>query len=251
MGARAYLLDCDLHRAGARLGRLHEVVQRLVRRVLADDDRVRLAGDTCHESQLVHAVAGQQLLERHRDDAVVGERGDGVAVGPRLHRLHDAGGADAALDVLDVDGPAQLLLGERADLADDPVGTATGTPGNDHPDVLGRIVLGDGAVGRDEAREQGGGSDRQQSGHGRPPGGFVTPGGCHARVRVHGMTSSYMMTDKRLPAVVTSRQRRAVANRLMWNGSIGVDVVPVAISSAMTSPTPGPSWKPWPQNPKA
>src|SRR3546814_16179880 len=78
-----------------------------------------------------------------------------------------AGGADAALDVLDVDGPAQLLLGERADLADDPVGTATGTPGNDHPDVLGRIVLGGGAVGRAEARARGGGSDSQQAGHGQ------------------------------------------------------------------------------------
>ena len=34
-------------------------------------------------------------------------------------------------------------------------------------------------------------------------------------------------------------------------GRIGVVVVPVAISSAMTSPTPGPIWKPWPQKPKA
>src|SRR5262249_21218596 len=43
----------------------------------------------------------------------------------------------------------------------------------------------------------------------------------------------------------------AEANRRMWNGSIGVDVAPVAISSAITSPTPGPSWKPCPQKPNA
>ena len=41
------------------------------------------------------------------------------------------------------------------------------------------------------------------------------------------------------------------AKRPIWNGASGVLVVPVAISSAITSPTPGPSWKPWPQKPKA
>jgi hypothetical protein len=33
-------------------------------------------------------------------------------------------------------------------------------------------------------------------------------------------------------------------NRRIENGSIEVLVLPVLINSAMTSPTPGPSWKP-------
>ena len=41
------------------------------------------------------------------------------------------------------------------------------------------------------------------------------------------------------------------ANRLMENGKIEVLVLPVLISSAITSPTPGPSWKPWPLKPNA
>jgi hypothetical protein len=39
--------------------------------------------------------------------------------------------------------------------------------------------------------------------------------------------------------------------RRISNGLIKVLVLPVLISSAITSPTPGPSWKPWPQKPKA
>jgi hypothetical protein len=35
-----------------------------------------------------------------------------------------------------------------------------------------------------------------------------------------------------------------VANRRIWKGSMDVLVLPVLISSAITSPTPGPSWKP-------
>jgi hypothetical protein len=41
------------------------------------------------------------------------------------------------------------------------------------------------------------------------------------------------------------------AKRLMWKGLIAVLVLPVLISSAITSPTPGPSWKPWPLKPNA
>src|SRR5579863_302266 len=42
-----------------------------------------------------------------------------------------------------------------------------------------------------------------------------------------------------------------LAKRRMSNGSSGVLVAPVSISSAITSPTPGPSWKPCPQKPNA
>jgi hypothetical protein len=40
-------------------------------------------------------------------------------------------------------------------------------------------------------------------------------------------------------------------NRRISKGLIKVLVLPVLISSAITSPTPGPSWKPWPQKPNA
>ena len=39
------------------------------------------------------------------------------------------------------------------------------------------------------------------------------------------------------------------AKREMLKGAIGRLVRPVAISSAIKAPTPGPSWKPWPQKP--
>src|SRR6516162_10188264 len=41
----------------------------------------------------------------------------------------------------------------------------------------------------------------------------------------------------------------ADANRAMLKGSIGRLLRPVAISSAISAPRPGPSWKPCPQKP--
>src|SRR6266702_3615078 len=43
---------------------------------------------------------------------------------------------------------------------------------------------------------------------------------------------------------------RAVKRDMPYS-AMGVVVVPRAMSSAMTSPTPGPTWKPAPQKPKA
>ena len=37
--------------------------------------------------------------------------------------------------------------------------------------------------------------------------------------------------------------------RAMLKGSIGMLVAPVVISSAISAPTPGPSWKPWAEKP--
>ncbi|MCY1446865.1 hypothetical protein D9M71_634560 [compost metagenome] len=47
------------------------------------------------------------------------------------------------------------------------------------------------------------------------------------------------------------RGSAVLAKRLTWKGVIWLLVLPVLISSAITSPTPGPSWKPWPLKPKA
>jgi hypothetical protein len=40
-------------------------------------------------------------------------------------------------------------------------------------------------------------------------------------------------------------------NLAISKAAIGVGVVPSRISSASTAPTAGPSWKPWPEKPKA
>jgi hypothetical protein len=57
------------------------------------------------------------------------------------------------------------------------------------------------------------------------------------------------MTGDRL--FKSARFCEAAAKRPMEKLSIGVDVRPVAISSAMVSPTPGLIAKPSPQKPKA
>ncbi|RMR99929.1 hypothetical protein ALP75_202242 [Pseudomonas syringae pv. actinidiae] len=69
---------------------------------------------------------------------------------------------------------------------------------------------------------------------------------CHVRLRRHGVEGDQALEDFQcagahealLACSVTMSKRR------MSNGLIEVLVVPVLISSAITSPTPGPSWKP-------
>lgn len=73
------------------------------------------------------------------------------------------------------------------------------------------------------------------------------------RLRGHGVEGDQALEDLQYPGFHEALLRCAVvpAKRRIEKGSIGVLVLPVAISSAITSPTPGPSWKPWPQKPKA
>src|SRR6185312_5741019 len=47
----------------------------------------------------------------------------------------------------------------------------------------------------------------------------------------------------------TSPRLRAGRNRVMARSAIGTLVEPVATSSAITAPVPGPSWKPWAEKP--
>ncbi len=80
----------------------------------------------------------------------------------------------------------------------------------------------------------------------------------HVRLRRHGVEGDQTLEDfqcagahEALLVCSVRLSARLTSKRRMSNGLIEVLVVPVLISSAITSPTPGPSWKPWPQKPNA
>lgn len=53
-----------------------------------------------------------------------------------------------------------------------------------------------------------------------------------------------LLRHRRTRQAATGTELAVVSKRWIANGSIGVLVAPVSISSAITSPTPGPNWKP-------
>ena len=124
--------------SGVLLGVSDEVINGGETVVVSADENQRSLGDVVADSLEVGSGVGAETLDDGRVEVRQVHEADGHAVGISRRELGPAEGAGAAVNVLDNDSLADVLLGVLGEDAGGNVSAVAGLVGNDH---------GDGAVG--------------------------------------------------------------------------------------------------------